>query len=137
MANCYRLFVLNGPNGVTEVPVEGTVTSVLNRGDLSNINEIQIDGVLSFSLPMDHPKVSAILNSRWCPGAIQQEFYQPIWIIRGCIRAIQMDCSSQSRNGPLYLRYTIAVKPILHNLQSDRSRSSGCSRLIGASSSMD
>ena len=40
MANCYRLFVLNGPNGVTEIPVEGTVTSVLNRGDLSNINEI-------------------------------------------------------------------------------------------------
>lgn len=76
MANCYRLFILNGPNGVTEVPVEGTVVSVKNRGDLSNINEIQIDGVLQFSLPMDHPTVSGLLNSRWCPGAIQQEPYK-------------------------------------------------------------
>lgn len=76
MAGCYRLFILNGPNGVTEIPVNGTVTSVKNRGSLSNINEVQIDGVISFTLPMYHPAVSGILSSRWCPGAIQQDPYK-------------------------------------------------------------
>ena len=76
--NCYKLFILNGPNGVTQVPIDGSVVSVKNRGAFSNINEVQVDGLFSFNLPMDHPGVEAIMNRAWCPGLslLDQEPYK-------------------------------------------------------------